>query len=313
MNISYVSKLEVENTSSYCVMCINDGNILDSYNADKTQSVASISKVMTAIVAIENGNLKEKVIVDAGIYECEGSSLYLKENDVYTLEDLIYGLMLRSGNDAAYVIAKHVFGSVDVFVEKMNEKAKSLKMYSTIFNNPSGLDEKDGGNISSSCDMAKLMQYAMQNEIFKKITATQTYKTKNNVWHNKNKFLKQYAYATGGKTGYTKKAGRTLITTSKQNDMEVVVVTLNKSDDFNFHTDMHTRMYELYDVVKIMKKGKYVFQNKTIYIQNDIYQTIFKNNKKQIKIQSSLDSKYFTVLSSHASFKKQYQFEVTYE
>lgn len=297
-------------TGSYCVMSMNDYTIIDSYKSEHTQSVASISKIMTAIVAIEEGNLKDKIIVDDIIDQVDGSMLYLKKGDTYTLEDLLYGLMLRSGNDAAVLIAQHVGGGVEGFVDMMNDKAKKLKMLSSTFHNPSGLDEEDGGNISSSCDIAVLMSYAMKNASFAKIVATPSYSPcKGKLWVNKNKFLKEYENATGGKTGYTKQAKRTLVTTSEKDGMEVVAVTLNASDDFNIHKQMHNSAYENFECIKLINKGNYKIQNHKYKIEDDIYQTIRKGEVDKVKLDIERSKKILNIKVNYDDITKEYTYE----
>lgn len=295
---------------SYCVMSMNDYTILDSYKKEHTQSVASISKIMTAIVAIEEGDLKDKIIVDDIIDQVDGSMLYLQKGDTYTLENLLYGLMLRSGNDAAVLIAQHVGGSVEGFVDMMNEKAKQLNMNSTVFHNPSGLDEEDGGNISSSCDMAVLMSYAMKDKEFAKIVATQSYSPhKGKLWVNKNKFLKEYDYATGGKTGYTKQAKRTLVTTSEKNNMGIVVVTLNAGDDFNIHMQMHEQAYQHFECVKLINQGKYKIQNHTYKVDENIYQTVRKGEVDKVKLDINENKKKLKIKVNYDDINKEYVYE----
>lgn len=304
------SDYESNVTGSYCVMSMNDYTIVDSYKSEHTQSVASISKIMTAIVAIEEGNLKDKIIVDDIIDQVDGSMLYLQKGDTYTLEDLLYGLMLRSGNDAAVLIAQHVGGSVEDFVRMMNDKAKKLKMLSSTFHNPSGLDEEDGGNISSSCDIAVLMSYAMKNASFAKIVATPSYSPcKGKLWVNKNKFLKEYENATGGKTGYTKQAKRTLVTTSEKDGMGIVSVTLNASDDFNIHKQMHDSAYEKFECVKLIDKGNYKIQNHLYKIENDIYQTIRKGEVDKVKLDIERNKKRLDIKVKYDDITKEYTYE----
>ena len=188
--------------NSFIVMEQRTGFILEGINYYKTQSVASISKIMTGIIAIENLDLNKKVLVDNCIDKAYGSAVYLKKGTWITNRDLIYGLMLRSGNDCALMIAKSVSNDLDSFIDLMNKKAKELKMNNTTFVNPHGLDEEDGGNISCAYDMAILQSYALNNKIYREITITKTYKSEGyGVWINKNKLLNQYEYTISGKTG----------------------------------------------------------------------------------------------------------------
>lgn len=296
------------NAKSYCVLSMRDHQILDSYNETYTQSVASISKIMTAIVAIEEGELSDQIKVGDVIEQVDGSMLYVKKGEVYTLEQLLYGLLLRSGNDASVLIAEHIGGDINEFVKMMNEKAKEIGMHQTHFTNPSGLDEVEG-NISSSCDMAVLTSYAMQNKTFRKIVATKTYALNERIlWKNKNRFLFSYPYATGGKTGYTKKAKRTLVTTSKKKNMEVAVVTLRASDDFNFHETLHEQAYQQYQSVKVISKGVYQIGKKKIKIDQNIYATIPKNESVDVKVYGKRKKKEFHLFIQVNNEERRYRF-----
>lgn len=145
---------------------VKSGRILFEKNGDQKMRIASLTKIMTAIVAIENGNLEDMVTTSDNAYGTEGSSIYLKRGEQLTLEDMLYGLMLRSGNDAAVAIAEHIGGSVEGFAFLMNEKAKILGMNHTHFVNPHGLDDKE--HYSTPKDMAILTAYALKNSTFKK-------------------------------------------------------------------------------------------------------------------------------------------------
>ncbi|MRG86452.1 D-alanyl-D-alanine carboxypeptidase [Salinibacillus xinjiangensis] len=233
------------------------GRMLFGKNPHQKKSIASITKIMTAIVAIENGNLDEKVTVSEKAVRTEGSSIYLKPDDKVKLIDLIYGLMLRSGNDAAVAIAEHVGGSIEGFAHLMNEKARWIGMNNSHFANPHGLEQD--GHYSTAYDMALLTKYAMNNEQFAKISGTKKYKaeTEKYPWHNKNKMLtRYYKYCTGGKTGFTRKAGRTLVSTAKKEDMNLIVVTLNASDDWNDHTSLFEWGYNTFDLQLIRDLGE---------------------------------------------------------
>lgn len=192
---------------------------------------------MTAIVAIENGQLDEEYEIGEEVNEAWGSGIYIHIGDRINLRDLLHGLLLRSGNDAANVIAKNVGGSIEHFVEMMNQKAQELHMTDTHFSNPTGLDEEDDGNQSSVYDMALLMSHCSQNPIFNDIVMKETYKREDGggTWHNKNRLLEEYEYCVGGKTGYTKKAKRTLVTRAIKDDVSLVIVTFNCGNDFEFH------------------------------------------------------------------------------
>ncbi|KGP70931.1 D-alanyl-D-alanine carboxypeptidase family protein [Pontibacillus yanchengensis] len=233
------------------------GRVLFEKQAHNKEKIASITKIMTAIVAIESGMLEDTVKVSRrAVYE-EGSSIYLEQGEEMKLKDLVYGLMLRSGNDAATAIAEHVGGSLEGFVFLMNQKADWIGMDNSHFANPHGLDAED--HYSTAYDMALLTRYAMNNEIFRKVSSTTTYKAESRTyaWGNKNKMLtKYYDHSTGGKTGYTKSAGRTLVSTAEKDGMELIMVTLNAPDDWNDHRNMFEWGYETYDLREIQDKGE---------------------------------------------------------
>lgn len=258
---------------SYIVMDTYNGIVLEEQNAYYVQSVASISKIMTAIIAIENGNLKDEYTIGEEVNKAWGSGVYIHIGDKITLQDLLYGLMLRSGNDAAMCIAVNVGGSLDKFVEMMNQKAKELNMEHTIFSNPTGLDEEDEGNQSCVYDMALLMKYASQNSIFNDIVDTKEYKRLdgNGVWHNKNRLLDEYEYCVGGKTGFTKKAKRTLVTRAIKYDVSLTIVTFNCGNDFEFHKLKYEECFDNYQNHFLLSKGIYEYNGHSFLIDEDIY------------------------------------------
>lgn len=204
--------------------------------AHDRQLIASITKMMTAIIAIESGKMDDEVTITKEAVYTEGSSIYLEKGEKIPLEDLVYGLMLRSGNDAATAIAEYVGGSVEGFAYLMNEKATWLGMENTHFDNPHGLDSKT--HYSTAYDMAILTKYAMNNPVFAEITSAKSYKSEQRTyaWGNKHKLLTHYyPYTIGGKTGYTKAAGRTLISIAEKNDVILIAVTLQDPNDWQDH------------------------------------------------------------------------------
>lgn len=253
--------------SSYIVIEQTTNKIIEGYNYDTQRSVASISKIMTAILVIENLSLDKKVIVSDDINKAYGSSVYLKIGEQTTVERLLYGLMLRSGNDAAIMLALSVSNSVENFVNLMNQKANQLNLTNTYFSNPHGLDEEDNGNISSAYDMAILYSYCMENQTFSKITSCKEY----GGYTNKNKLVRYYDYCTGGKTGFTKKAKRTLITSASKDNVNLIVVTLNCGNDFETHKNKYEYYFNNYQAIKILNKGDNYFDNHCINISKDYY------------------------------------------
>jgi len=262
------------------------GRILYEKNPHEQTLIASLTKVMTAVIAIEYGDLNDVVSASNRAIYTSGSSIYLQKNEKMTLEDLLYGLMLRSGNDASIAIAEHVGGSVEGFVFLMNEKAKYLGLSNTHFANPHGLDEPK--HYSSAYDVAKLMQYAMDNEKFQQVAGAISYQSDNRSykWNNKNKLLsKLYEHCTGGKTGFTKKAGRTLVSSAEKDGLHLIAVTLNASDDWNDHISMYEWGFEKFEPKKLISKGS---KNFRMYNDNEIeglieHDVIFPLQKEELK------------------------------
>ena len=260
--------------SSYIVIEQSTNKILEGINYDESRSVASISKIMTAIVTIENIDINKIVKVPDDITKVYGSSIYLKVNQEISILDLLYGLMLRSGNDAAITLAVNVAGSVDRFVKLMNEMAIKLELKGTYFNNPHGLDEQDGGNISTSYDMAILYSYCLKNEVFAKITATKQHLN----YVNKNRLLRNYSYCTGGKTGFTKKAKRTLVTSASKDNINLIIVTLNCGNDFLSHQNIYEKYFSSHKAIKIINKGENEFANHSFISDYEYYFITDQNN-----------------------------------
>jgi serine-type D-Ala-D-Ala carboxypeptidase (penicillin-binding protein 5/6) len=251
------------------------GRILFEKDAHTKRRIASITKIMTAILAVESGKMNKIVKVSEQATRAEGSSVYLKPGEKIKLEHLVYGLMLRSGNDTAVAIAEHVGGSLDGFVYLMNQKAKEIGMLNTHFANPHGLDDHED-HYSTAYDMALLTRYAMKNKTYQKISGTKEYRAPNPTenwdrqWKNKNRLLTKYKYTTGGKTGYTKRAKRTLVTTAAKGDMNLIAVTLNASDDWNDHIAMYESAFKGYDMAEVLSKGKIKLDNNKYY-NNQLY------------------------------------------
>lgn len=186
------------------LMDADSGRVLYAKNGETKKLIASTTKIMTALITLNYANIKETVTVGDEVLKAYGSTIYIKLQEKLTLEDLLYGLMLRSGNDAAIVIANYVGGSEEGFAKLMNDTALSIDMHNTEFQNPHGLDDETK-NMSTTHDMALLLREAMKNKNFKKITSTHKYALKTNFntyfWYNKNKLLNNYEFATGGKIG----------------------------------------------------------------------------------------------------------------
>lgn len=274
-------------------MDIDHNRVLYENNINSKHLTASIAKIMTCIVAIENGDLNKVCIVNEETTQQLGSSIYLQIGDKIYLKDLLYGLMLRSGNDAAYLISISVCESVSDFVLLMNKTAKKLKMFSSTFANPSGLDDLTK-NYSTAYDMALLMAYAMKNDIFREITSTSTYtfSTLNNkklTFLNKHKLVRNNSYCIGGKTGYTVAAKRTLVSVFSKNNINIVIVTFNCSDDWNLHEQLFNDITKNYENKVLIKKGildyEYIEYEVTPYIYEDVQYIIRKDESLVCKIE----------------------------
>ena len=254
-------------------------------------------KIMTAVIAIESGKVDQKVIVSDEILKAYGSNIYINVNEEIMLKDLIYGLMLRSGNDAALAIANFVSNSTEEFVSLMNNKAKELNMTNTYFCNPHGLDEKCE-NVSTARDMAILTKYANSIPFYKEVVGTKRYISKTNLktydWYNKNKLLSTYEYTTGGKTGFTEKAKRTLVTSATKDDLNLIVVTLNDPNDFQTHKQLYEYGFNNYKNYLILSKDNFELINDyydNLYIKDDIYYTLKEEEADQISVKYKLNKK----------------------
>ena len=275
-----INALEVS-AKSAILMDSDSGRILYSKDIDSKRLIASTTKIMTGIIAVESNKLDEIVNVKEDILDAYGSNIYISVNEKIKLKDLVYGLMLRSGNDAAIAISSYISND---FIKLMNNKAKELGMNNTYFCNSHGLDEKCE-NKSTARDMAILMSYAIKNKTFKEIIGTKRYIAKTNLktydWYNKNKLLNTYKYTTGGKTGFTEKARRTLVTSASKDNINLVVVTLNDPNDFTTHKDLYEYGFNNYKRYKILSKNKFSLKNDlydNLYIKEDIYY-LFKNDE----------------------------------
>ncbi|AMO34484.1 D-alanyl-D-alanine carboxypeptidase [Lysinibacillus sphaericus] len=293
--------------SGYAVLDGETGRVLIGSNSNERLPIASLTKIWTALVAIENSDLQEEVVISPKAAMAEGSSIYLQAGETVTVETLLYGLMLRSGNDAATALAEHVGGSVEGFVKLMNERAVIAGLTNTVFMNPSGLHHEE--HLSSARDTAEMLRVALQNKTFEKIASTVLYKanTVNGMlWENKHRLLREGSgmaaeiddeteqpvsslkSATGvayaGKTGFTKVAGRTLATAFQKDGQTCIVVTLNESDDWNVHRSFSNQVWRDYDLETVVKKGKYNVNKKlAIRLEEPVRLQLNKEEKEQVR------------------------------
>ncbi|MBR5471013.1 MAG: D-alanyl-D-alanine carboxypeptidase [Oscillibacter sp.] len=245
--------------TSAILMDADSGRVLYEQNADKRMLIASTTKIMTALVAIRDGDLSDTVKVSRSAAYTEGSSMYLKEGERLTLETLLYGLMLCSGNDAAVAVAEHVGGSVERFVQRMNETAKELGLHDTSFANPNGLDAET--HYSTARDMARLACAAMENETLRRIVSTKSVTIGGRTMTNHNKLLSYQEGCIGLKTGYTKAAGRTLVSCAEKNGQRLVAVTLQDGNDWADHQMLFDYGFSTYPACRGAVLGQVVTRN----------------------------------------------------
>ncbi len=242
-----------------CVMLAQTGEVIYEKNAYVQHSMASTTKIMTALVALENCGLEDVVTVSRNASMQEGSSMYLHPGDQITMENLLYGLMLNSGNDAAVAIAEHVAGTAEIFAEMMTARARELGAENTQFKNPNGLDAD--GHYTTAYDLALITRAAMKNDTFRQIVKTKS-KTVSLAGGgadlylgNHNKMLQLYDGAIGVKTGFTKATGRCLVSAAARDGVEVIAVTLQAPDDWNDHTRMLDDAFSRYAEATVFHAG----------------------------------------------------------
>ena len=229
------------------------GRVLYEKQPDTQGLIASTTKIMTALVVCEQVNVLDRVRIPKEAVGIEGSSMYLKEGEVLTVQDLLYGLMLHSGNDAAVALAIYCGGTVEGFAELMNDKAHRLGLENTHFVNPNGLDSP--GHYSTARDMAVLSAYAMENPIFYKTVSTKTVTAGGRCLRNHNKLLWMLEGADGVKTGFTKKAGRILVSSCTRNGRRLICVTMNDGNDWQDHKSLMESGFADFSVRQIVNKG----------------------------------------------------------
>jgi D-alanyl-D-alanine carboxypeptidase len=240
--------------TSAVLMDVDSGRVLYAHNETARMRIASTTKIMTALVAIEHGTLSDVVTVRREETLVEGTSMYLREGEQLTLETLLYGLLLSSGNDAALVIADAIGGSRENFVAMMNEKAAALGMDSTSFANPNGLDDEN--HYSTALDMARLGRAAVENETLVRIASTKSVTIGGRTLTNHNKLLSYMDGCIGLKTGYTKAAGRTLVSCAVRNGQRLVAVTLQDGNDWVDHQQLYEFGFSAYPAQRAVTMGQ---------------------------------------------------------
>lgn len=230
------------------------GRVLYEKCADERALIASTTKIMTALVVCEQCNVLDRMRIPKEAVGIEGSSMYLQEGEVLTIQELLYGLMLHSGNDAAVALAIYCGGTVEGFAQLMNDKAHRLGLTGTHFENPNGLDSP--GHYSTARDLAILTAYAMDNPIFAQTVSTRTVKVGNRSLRNHNKLLWRVEGADGVKTGFTKAAGRILVSSATRRGRRLIAVTMNDPNDWQDHAKLLEDGFSQFSVQEIVTKGE---------------------------------------------------------
>ena len=240
--ISFLNTRVSAYSARYAILLDADtGRILYQQSPNEKALIASTTKIMTALIVCEQCNVLDRVRIPREAVGIEGSSMYLQEGEVLTVQELLYGMMLRSGNDAATALAIYCGGTVSGFTQLMNDKAHRLKLTNTHFENPHGLDAPE--HYSSAADLAALTAVAMRNPIFRKTVSTRQLTVGNRTLRNHNKLLWRFDGADGVKTGYTRDGRR------------LIAVTINAPDDWNDHCSLLTMGFSNYRETELVKSG----------------------------------------------------------
>ncbi len=255
------------------------GRTLYEKNPQERSLIASTTKIMTALIVCEQCNVLDRMRIPKEAVGIEGSSMYLQEGEVLTLQELLYGLMLSSGNDAAVALAIYCGGTVEGFAQLMNDKARVLGLSGTHFENPNGLDAP--GHYSTARDLAKLAAYAMENPIFAKTVSAKSLHMGRRYLTNHNKLLWRVEGADGVKTGFTKAAGRILVSSATREGRRIIAVTINAPDDWNDHA-------------ALLEEGFARFRQKQIVAEGDRIDTleVLGGESHQVELLAAADFSY---------------------
>ena len=264
------------------------GIFLYTKNADQRMPMASTTKIMTALVTIENAELCDTVTVPIEAVGIEGSSAYLRGGKVLTVEELLYALMLQSANDVAATLAYHIGGSIEGFADLMNAKAESLGLRDTHFTNPHGLDDKE--HYTTARELAIITAEALKNDDLKKIVSTDKITFANDerrrTYINHNKLLQMYDGCIGVKTGFTKKSGRCLVGASERCNLTFISVTLDAPNDWSDHKKMLDLGYDTLEKTEICSEGEYTYEIPVIGGKSDYLKVTNKTSLSFIREKS---------------------------
>ncbi len=278
-------------------MELNCGTVLHEKNADRKLPMASTTKIMTAYVVVSECNLDEVIKVPDEAVGIEGSSIYLKKDEEISVRDLLYGLMLRSGNDAACALAVHHSGSIEKFVEKMNLTARELGAVNTNFKNPNGLPDDE--HYTTARDLCAIACAAMKNPTFAEIVSTRSYCGDYRNFTNKNKLLNMLDGANGVKTGYTEKAGRCLVSSAKRGNMDVICVVLNCYDMYERSKSIIESGFNDYCVETISGDKIFAYNGKLYSLTEDCTLCVKKGAELKYRITSTEDGCVLEFLSEN--------------
>ena len=301
-----VNAVQINNFQSsakaMCVLEKDSGRVVASKNMNEQLPMASTTKIVTAITVIQNSkNLDETIQINDSAVGVEGSSIYLRKGEQISIRDLLYGLMLRSGNDSAVALACHTGGSVEGFAKMMNETAKKAGATNSNFVTPHGLDHKD--HYTTAYDLAKITAYALNNPIFKEIVSTKmhtvdkTNTSEKRYMSNKNRLLNTLDGCIGVKTGYTKRAGRCLVSATKRDNETYVCAVLNCGPMFEESASLLNSAHALYENEKIIDKNKEIYNEYIIdkkegklylYAEEDFYYPIIKGEEDKLRLEYSV-------------------------
>lgn len=281
VNILSVNKYGNAYAQAEIAMELSTETVLTENNSSAKLPMASTTKILTAIIIIEDCNIEDAVVVPDEAVGIEGSSIYLKKQEQISIKDLLYGLMLRSGNDSAVALALLHSGSIEKFAEAMNDKAKSIGALSSHFTNPSGLPDSE--HYTTAYDLCKIACYAMKNEVFKEIVSTTEYKGDFRSFTNKNKMLRIYEGANGIKTGYTVKAGRCLVSSAEREGMDIVCVVLNCPDMYERSISIFDSCFNNYKLLNIDSNKVFICNKVLCKLKNSVNILVKSNSTIEYK------------------------------
>lgn len=286
---SGISRAPALSAQSAVLVC--EGEVLYEKNARLRLPMASTTKIMTAILAIENANTEDIVSIKPEHCMVEGSSMYLRPESDKTVLELLKGLLLVSGNDAALALADHVAGDCDKFVEMMNRKAADLGLENTHFTNPHGLSH--ASHYTTAYDLALLMEYCMDNELFRHIVAMKSFESDGAQLLNHNKLLFSCPGCIGGKTGYTEASGRCLVSCCEREGAQVICVTLSAPDDWNDHMALYNWVYDNFSLRSLTENQSFpvplVSNEKSyVFLVPEKEESTFVRDSSEIRLEAQL-------------------------